>query len=586
MRLEDRLRDHLHGKTEGLVGTAPGVEAVVRRARRRQRRTAALAFVAAVVTVAGGVLLASLFGGSRSELVDLPLPPGPSPELPTLPAAELDWDSAELPSGFLPDALLQIGERIVISGTAAGGQPAYLVSDDGLTWRSWDHAALFGSDAVLLHAIEGPYGFTVAGWRRNTPAWPGSFTVWHSADGASWRIVDGPTAPPPPHELVGVVRTSSGLVALADRTLLFVFDGYGIDEQAVMDRFAPGATEAAIGEVHHIEHRLRILDVNGEELVDLTFAELGLDDNVVELLEFGRTEVWSSEDGERWSQVGVVPFRLGGFRPWPGIAAGGTGGVAAVGSRFEVWGVWWSEDGERWEQTLTAPVVSLAAGPDRYLALASGAGGLVGYLSFDGQTWSRTAVATEIGEYGGATLTEGFYDLSFEFVAGGEAGFASFTWFSPPRPRSRTLFLEGLKVSIDAEAEVVSLSTTDGTELLLQADFARIAAAGANTLPVRLTEDGLAFVDDSGVVLLALTTDQFRSVFGVVHRGHLLNLQPSLQVRFSADGVTWSGEVFSTTGQIGPSLVGEDRVLVVTADEPGPDGQQTGMQVWVGVTRP
>ncbi len=44
--------------------------------------------------------------------------------------------------------------------------------------------------------------------------------------------------------------------------------------------------------------------------------------------------------------------------------------------------------------------------------------------------------------------------------------------------------------------------------------------------------------------------------------------------------------MFSTTGQIGPSLVGEDRVLVVTADEPGPDGQQTGMQVWVGVTRP
>jgi hypothetical protein len=140
----------------------------------------------------------------------------------------------------------------------------------------------------------------------------GAPAIARTSDGSTWTssILQ---VPPPPNELlassaevVSVANGPDGLVAVGAVTI-------GIDEDAVINRFAPDLSDNG-GEIRYRDDGIEILGSDGSVHTSVPFSDIhdGLAEQGGALLD---TIIWRSDDGFSWEETdvteGVVPRFLG-----------------------------------------------------------------------------------------------------------------------------------------------------------------------------------------------------------------------------------------------------------------------------------
>ncbi len=305
MKLEDRLRDHLHAKASTFeVPEHRFVDTKIVPFHSRRRQYPALAAAAALLAVLVGVL---------ALLTDLYDPPAvdEASVVPTLPDRSTPATGASLTPTFaaapvtlfLPASVAFDGTRTWLfsaaepgAGVAGGRGLAAASTTDGATWEG--HSTVIDSAARFDHVAYAHGRFTTVG-RTPTEA-----TAYTSVDGITWAPLDIPDGTRPVHvlgapggSLLLVTSPEDGSAAAAfaalpdaERALIDA----GVAEFDILDRQGDPAAYVRIGHVAVARHRLADLGV----AVDTTAWPFA---------------VWTTSDGSAWEDSGLtrrVPSRL------------------------------------------------------------------------------------------------------------------------------------------------------------------------------------------------------------------------------------------------------------------------------------
>jgi hypothetical protein len=354
---DDRISRYLVDRAADIELRPASVDTVVRRAAGRRRTRRGLVAAAVALTVgASSVLIAQRDDSGDEPGVEMP-PAGvvPSP---------LDWAVVESSAGIRPlrgggpvlgggtTALTDDGAVYALS-TAPGPQTADTWDQPATLYRSvdgthWDPLALPGGFSA--HSLTGDGGQLYA--VGTSPAGGGvSYQLATSGDGGvTWTTAEVPSdVAELQARYPGEVLTGPPKVAVHDGTVVVTMFVYGVPD---LDERVPGGVSQEVSWGPSVEGVMVDDDRDGHVERTYSWAEIGVNDELRDLVLNRRTMVAAAHDGGELSPIDVADDARGaqvvatddGFTLF--LTPPGTG---AAGTPAEVTQVLRSRDGVSWE---------------------------------------------------------------------------------------------------------------------------------------------------------------------------------------------------------------------------------------------
>lgn len=236
------------------------------------------------------------------------------------------------------------GTLVAIGEAGQDFQSRVWVSKGGRSWTEADFPDSDSFQVQLSSVAAGGPGFVIVGSDYSAPAG----VVWLSSDGQSWERIDADAFTDQSLSKVGMA--GGRLVAFSDEGGVFTSaDGRNWDPSA-----DASAQTVAAG----------ILALGGDGSTLWAFSR----DTDEPRENRQQIEVWRSDDGQAWTQIGTIEGSNGASGAW---AAGGPGGFVVISNAYlhdtSVWQAFYSADGSTWEPAEQNPtditdVLSTAAG--------------------------------------------------------------------------------------------------------------------------------------------------------------------------------------------------------------------------------
>lgn len=373
MKLEDRLRDHLHAKASTFeVPEHRFVDTKIVPFHSRRRQYPALAAAAALLVVLVGVL-ALLTDWYDPPAVDEAsvVPTLPDRSTPTTSPSISPTFAAAPVTLFLPASVTYDGSEAWLfsaaepgAGVEGGWGLAAASTTDGTTWEG--HGTVIESAARFDHVAYAHGRFTTIG-RTPTGA-----TAYTSVDGVTWSPLDVPAGTEPVHvlgapegSLVLVTIEQDPLVAAAlaalpeaERALV----ESGVAEFSVRDLATGQVADLSIGHVVVARHHLEDLGVAGSPRPGPMF------------------DVWTTANGSDWEASGLTGAALSGRIPIRLVATDDGSAVINANETVDLFdGSAWSQADTPADALMTSPplqpgqvLLDVAEGPAGTVSVVSG----------------------------------------------------------------------------------------------------------------------------------------------------------------------------------------------------------------------
>jgi hypothetical protein len=575
----ERLPADLLVRAGGLIEPLPRGDSVKTRARWRRFGVlggAAIGLAAVVAVLGIGAAALSTSPGSPND----PAPgTGPDPAASLFTADELIWERVPMPirEGEVSAVAFGPAGFVAIGQDWAGGNGASiaLISSDGLVWdvapgpvegpNAWAHQLTFAGDKYI-----------VVGSSFDEIAGTDSPFVAVSDDALSWVTVDLPT-----EDRIQVngqeVRLHTwvqSVTATDDRVMVVANQNAEFDPKFII--------EDALGDDVRLDNwgtspqGIEIYSNDGEVERRISWDEIGLDQETIQLIIGGRPLLFTSTDMTEWESLTIE----GVSGPNSHIAAMASTGNAFAALVYGDFGpaLWTSNDGTQWAEAESlepgTTVNSLTTIGDRIIALGTDVEGQsTAWASSDLATWEPI----EIPFRGGW----------FQQVQVSAAGIAILGEENQAPTQPVELIVGDLTV----------LATQTGGFTIQDADGNEIARIGSSS--VDYTQEGSIGLRDPETDEIIVTLDQreLEQAWEVQWREfdrERSESGPSYTLLISEDGTEWTR--LSLIDQIGKGFypngiaVGSDAIVLTGFQEGGfiddmIGSGSGGASVWVGTLR-
>ncbi|MBT8198654.1 MAG: hypothetical protein KJO84_09190 [Acidimicrobiia bacterium] len=396
-----------------------------------RRGMAALAGAAAVIVVVGGVGLGyqALTGGNDD-------PEGGTTAGTTVngttdstivtsladPATLADLEWTRIPLGAQDGDISQIAYGasgfVALGNDWQNGRSLAFVSEDGLAWEQIQ-APMDSNNGWIAGLQTGDFGYIAVGTIYDNFGGGNQAMVWTSEDGFAWT--ESQLSAVEQEEIAGINvqwYTDVYNVSAANGKFIAVGSQWADigDPQRFFEDSLPDDVSLwwgwDIDRSNPDDPALIVYGEEGQSQESFPFSEIGLDPALADVIWSNRALVWTSEDGETWTE-GTAVEGFGADSGIGRIAAGESGFVASVWQRFGQ-GLYYSATGEKWERIELprgSQVNDVTAYGSTYLAVGTSAGSGAVFTSSDGLTWEVTTDEALQADY-------------IERIAAGPAGFA------------------------------------------------------------------------------------------------------------------------------------------------------------------
>ncbi len=590
MSMEDRIRDHLKHKAEGI--RVPDEAFAERHPTSRGRSPIAFVAAAVVVVLVGG--FAFLVGRSPSQTDDPAqeaVTDAPDIVATTLPATTrapatesvgrlsdtyLSWERIDgLEVGWISTVIEFDGAYLAIAGSGGPWRLASSIfrSEDGRTWAPFGDAPDFGPIGGPQAATAGGTGLIVDGSEPSEPlpddADPatgfhiGSMrpVVYVSEDATSWRRIELSTGLEDLSEPFLMMQTHVSAIAAGDSAAV-LFGGTFVQpnfEAILRERLGVEVTDSALGGWGFDGSTIDVYGPGDVLLERISLADLGLSAEARRLLTQGmdRAVVWRTTDFETFEVIEPTGLDASGFVNDAGSLPDGR--LYASGHGEFGPAAWVSSDGMSWERISSGSAYanSFVRLGDAWLT-ASDYPVPTMRLSEDGSTWVDVTPPGLFPEDGrdwnlGYLVTGGLGVVADAHGYTAEEGFGE--------PPAVVIHKDGYEIKTREGSNVLTLRK-DG-ELIISAVM---GSASTESIEVDLENERYVFLDpESGEELVSVTFREFSDAQQALYEDYGPQNQAGAIV-FSADGVEWSFQPITEAFPDEPMgfsvvFVGEDFVL-------------------------
>ncbi len=487
--------------------------------------------------------------------------------------AEVDW--VEVPLGVRQGDVGAItygpaGFAVLVHDYSRGnGQTLVMLSEDGLDWTG-GMGPQTPEDGWVGYLVAPGDRYVALGSSWSRPGGGETPVVWTSPDGVEWATselasddsleVDGRVIP--------LSTSAFGIAGDASGLTVFGSQNGEVDVMGLLQDVLP--PEASTGGGWTIEgDEILIMDRDGSVTSRLPAADLGVDPQLLSLLQGGRPVIWTSDDGSEWTRE--YP-ELPGGEGFSWVARAGDAVAAVVYGRFgaEMWVT--ARDGT-WDHAdlpATATVSGVTTIEGRLVAYGSAGAAAAIWTSDDGVTWQPTGDGAALG------------GLIIDTLLGSADGVVALARGNPAAG------LEPVVIGLD-EFEVTVHN--DGRLVVTDADGATVADIAGEDLATG--EDGSIVIPDpeTGEPLVSIGRDEV-DIAREKQLGGLMGSAPdviaadSSLVLLSTDLEHWTAISLSDTigGSFYPNSAAfnGDTVVLTGWRESGPfDSTGPSPAVWV-----